>query len=86
MASSFKGWGASWGDSWGPVVSDPNAMFGGGSFAFTATGVLEGIYTPPTGENGPSGGANWTRGYKPTHDYTSRKRKSRRDELLFLRG
>jgi hypothetical protein len=40
MASSFKGWGGSWGDSWGPIVVDPNAMYGNTSFSFLATGTL----------------------------------------------
>ena len=85
MASPFKGWGASWGESWG-AVTGTGFVRGTATITFTATGVLEGIYTPPTGENGPSGGANWTRGYKPTHDYITPRRRSRRDELLFLRG
>ena len=44
------------------------------------------LVTPSPPENGPSGGANWTRGYKPTHDYFTPRRRSRRDEILFLRG
>lgn len=41
---------------------------------------------PPEPENGPSGGANWTRGYEPTHDYTQKRRRNKRDELLFIRA
>lgn len=86
MASSFKGWGASWGESWG-AVTDSGFISGTATITLSATGAIEGIYFPPVPpENGPSGGANWTRGYKPTHDYTSRQRRSRRDEILFLRG
>ena len=85
MATTFEGWLNSWGSSWGPVT-DNGFVRGTATITFSATGVLEGIYTPPTGENGPSGGANWTRGYKPTHDYINQRRRSRRDEILFLRG
>jgi len=36
-------------------------------------------------ENGPSGGPNWTRGYKAPFDYNQpQKIRSKRDELLFL--
>ena len=38
---------------------------------------------PPQPENGPSGGANWLRGYKP-FDYSPKRRRSKCDELLFL--
>lgn len=41
------------------------------------------IVTPP--ENGPTGGANWLRGYKPPFDYSPRKdRSGKKNELLFL--
>ena len=80
-------WQGQWGGDWlggvaggNPVVFAALVVGGVGSAQFTAQLLAQ----PP--ENGPSGGVNWTRGYKPTHDYTSRKRKSRRDELLFLRG
>ena len=86
MASSFKGWGASWGESWG-AVTDSGFIRGTATITLSATGAIEGIYFPPVPpENGPSGGANWTRGYKPTHDYLKPRRRSRRDEILFLRG
>ena len=85
MATSFEGWLASWGDSWGPQVFDPNALSGTANITLFATGSIEGIYINPP-SNGPSGGANWTRGYKPTHDYLKQRRRSRRDEILFLRG
>jgi len=41
---------------------------------------------PPSPENGPSGGANWLRGYKPEHDYSPKRRRNRRDELLICRA
>lgn len=86
MASSFKGWGASWGESWG-AVTDSGFISGTATITLSATGAIEGIYFPPVPpENGPSGGANWTRGYKPTHDYFTPRRRSRRDEILFLRA
>ena len=86
MASSFNGWGASWGESWG-AVTDSGFIRGTATITLSATGAIEGIYFPPVPpENGPSGGANWTRGYKPTHDYFTPRRRSRRDEILLLRG
>ena len=86
MAASFKGWGDSWGESWG-AVTDSGFIRGTATITLSATGAIEGIYFPPVPpENGPSGGANWTRGYKPTHDYNPRQRRSRRDEILFFRG
>lgn len=84
MASSFKGWGASWGESWG-AFTDSGFIRGTATITLFATGSIEGIYINPP-SNGPSGGANWTRGYKPTHDYFTPRRRSRRDEILFLRG
>lgn len=39
----------------------------------------------PQPENGPSGGPNWTRGYKAPFDYSEpKKRRGKRDEILFL--
>ena len=85
MQGQWQGqWGGDWlggGEGGNPVVIAALVVGGFGSAQFTAQLLAT---DQPT--NGPSGGANWTRGYKPTHDYTSRKRKSRRDELLFLRG
>ena len=85
MQGQWQGqWGGDWlggGEGGNPVVIAALVVGGFGSSQFTAQLLAT---DQPT--NGPSGGANWTRGYKPTHDYTSRKRKSRRDELLFLRG
>jgi hypothetical protein len=40
----------------------------------------------PPPENGPSGGANWLRGYKPAHDYSPKRRRTKRDELLIVRA
>ena len=85
MATSFNGWGAAWGESWG-ATTDSGFIRGTATITLSATGAIEGIYYPPVPENGPSGGANWTRGYKPTHDYFTPRRRSRRDEILFLRG
>jgi hypothetical protein len=48
--------------------------------------AVQGLYAQNEPQNGPSGGANWTRGYKPLHDYLQPPRRSRRDEILFLRG
>ena len=39
---------------------------------------------PPEPENGPSGGANWLSGYKPKYDYSQKRRRNKRDELLFI--
>ena len=61
----------------------PADMAGAAQMVFAADGYLTNASIP---ENGPSGGANWTRGYKPTHDYINQRRRSRRDEILFLRG
>ena len=39
----------------------------------------------PQPENGPSGGPNWLRGYKAPFDYGQpKKRRGKRDEILFL--
>jgi hypothetical protein len=87
MASNFKGWGASWGDSWGAGGSPSTVLLQGtGAFGLAGYGDLTLVFTQPPPTNGPSGGANWTRGYKPTHDYLKQRRRSRRDEILFLRG
>jgi len=53
---------------------------------FWAADFWQEVLGPVEPENGPSGGANWTRGYKPKHDYKHAPRRSRRDEILFLRG
>lgn len=52
--------------------------------ADTASGVA--AITGGVPENGPSGGATWLNGYRPKHDYTKHRRRSKRDELLFIRA
>jgi hypothetical protein len=56
----------------------------GRSFGFAWGNAWGQMPQPP--ENGPSGGANWLRGYKPTHDYSSKRRRGKRDELLICRA
>jgi hypothetical protein len=46
------------------------------------------VAPPPPPSNGPSGGASWLWGYTPKHRVllptTVLRRRSRRDEILFL--
>ena len=47
--------------------------------------LLRATTTEPQPENGPSGGPNWTRGYKAPYDYSeTNKRRGKRDEILYL--
>ena len=47
MSTVFKGWGGAWGDSWGPVVVDPNAMYGSAALRFTAAATITGAGAEP---------------------------------------
>lgn len=50
--------------------------------AFDVNSFLFEAITQP--ENGPSGGASWLNGYVPAFGMRPKRRRNKRDELLFL--
>ena len=53
---------------------------------FWAADFWEEVLDPIEPENGPSGGPNWLRGYRPAYDYLPKRRRSKRDEVLICRA
>ena len=86
MAGQWQGhWQGAWDGSTGAPYS-PVALAALRAAGTGAANISAQLLASQQPENGPSGGANWARGYRPTHDYAPQRRRNRRDELLFLRA